>query len=110
MLGNRANTSASQARVSTSLSLQVSISVYIVAASRAGIRTGEGPVTTPDGQGPDCALGCVVRHAHAAFLEEACKRCPAAQHVADRLGHIGLGRQVAALLPQPCLKPSDKRA
>jgi len=34
MLGNRANTSASQARGSTSLSLRVSISVYIAAARR----------------------------------------------------------------------------
>ena len=78
-------------------------------AVTATVPATEGPVSAPNGNGPDPSLRCVVRHANPAVMDKAGKAAPTRQHVVDRLGQITLARQSAILLAQVKLEVGNKR-
>src|SRR5665213_2610592 len=79
-------------------------------APSALIGTGEGPVSSSDGDGSQFALGGIVRHAKPSVIEEAGKCIPAAEAVVDRLGRVVVPGKLGPLLVQPCLQLVDPRA
>ncbi len=63
--------------------------------------TGEGPVSTPEGNSSQRPLGGIVRETNPAIFEETGKAIPTLQHVIDRLDHLGRFAERGALPFQP---------
>ncbi len=71
--------------------------------------TGEGPVSTPEGNSSQRALGRIVRETNPAIVEETGKAIPALQHVIDRLDHLGRFAERGALPFQPRVHVIEQR-
>ncbi len=71
--------------------------------------TGEGPVSTPERNSSQSALGRIVRETNPAIFQETGKTIPALQHVIDRLDHLGRFAEGAALPFQPRVHVIEQR-
>ena len=67
-------------------------------APAAFVGAGEGPVLSPQGNGPQLAFGGVVRHAKTPILEEAGDGVPPVEAVVDRFGETGIAPRRIALV------------
>lgn len=70
--------------------------------------TGEGPVSTPECNSSQRALGSIVRETNPAIFEETGKAIPTLLHVIDRLHHLGRFAERGALPFQPGLHVVEK--
>ncbi len=77
-------------------------------AFATGVGTGEGPFVASDRDTAQRALGGIVREAEPAVVEEARERGPSIERVGDRLGEIGLGGELRALLGEPGFELDDQ--
>ena len=75
----------------------------------ATLGTGEGPISTPECNSSQRALGRVVRETNPAVFEETGKAIPALQHVIDRLDHLGRSAERGALPLQPRVHVIEQR-
>lgn len=71
--------------------------------------TGEGPVSTPECNSSQRALGRIVRETNPAIFQETGKTIPAFQHVIDRLDHLGRFAERGALPFQPRVHVVEQR-
>src|ERR1700688_1082587 len=78
------------------------------AVRRAFVGAGEGPVLSPEGNGPQLAFGRVVRHAKAPIIEEAGEGVPAVEAVVDRFGRVAVFGEPGTLFAQPSLQFDDQ--
>lgn len=70
---------------------------------------GEGPVSTPERNSSQSALGRIVRETNPAIFQETGKAIPALQHVIDRLDHLGRFAEHGALPFQPLVHVIEQR-
>ena len=73
-------------------------------APAAFVGAGEGPVLSPEGNGPQLAFGRVVRHAKSPIIEEAGEGVPAVEAVVDRFGRVAVFGEPGTLFAQPSLQ------
>src|SRR5262249_56104815 len=72
-------------------------------APAAVVGAGEGPVLSPESNGPQLAFGRVVRHAKAPIIKEAGEGVPAVEAVVDRFGRVAIRGEPGTLFPYPIL-------
>ncbi len=70
---------------------------------------GEGPVSTPECNSSQSALGRIVREKNPAILQEPGKAIPSLQHVIDRLDHLARFAERGALPFQPIAHVVEQR-
>jgi hypothetical protein len=75
----------------------------------AALGTGEGPVSTPECNSSQRALGGIVRETNPAIFQETGKTIPAFQHVIDRLDDLGRFAERGALPFQPLVHVIEQR-
>jgi hypothetical protein len=102
----RARTSASHACGSMSFNFAVTIRLYMAAARRPP-RSEPGFSSKSDT--PQPALGCVVRQADAAVVEEACEGGPSLQHVIHGFGKIAAAGELRPLGTHASFQLVDER-
>ncbi len=71
--------------------------------------TGKGPISTPECNTSQSALGRIVRETNPAIFEGTGKAIPALQHVIDRLDHLGRFAERGALPFQPLVHVIEHR-
>ncbi len=74
----------------------------------AVVGAGEGPVLSPESNGPQLAFRRIVRHAKAPIIEEAGEGVPAIETVVDRFCRVAVLREPGALSAQPSLQFDDQ--
>src|ERR1700685_298791 len=78
-------------------------------APAAFIRSCECPIVTADRDTAQRPFGGVVGHAQPPVIEETGEAAPPVEAVGDGLGDLVLGRELGALLAQPCLQRGGER-